>query len=246
MFFKRVHWERKSFIMVKLLITFFSDPSITSDEVHSPVYQALEPNSADTDKEESSSEEAKETSTVEVVESSDIETQSSQTVPTETTLEETTGDLPSAPAVMTEESKPELASYAEEVEAAIVVNAEADVDKLEDSEEVSAETTEARSLKEDAEEKVIDKATDEVTEAVTETVTETVPQPEEPVPEETDEEPAPEQQSSTSITHSESTEQQLIETQPPQTGKDFINEMYAIMKSVTIERCILILKVINP
>ena len=223
--FERVHWERKSFIMVKLLIIFFSDPSITSDEVHSPVYQALEPNSTDTEKEEPSSEEPKETSTVEVVESSDIETQSSQTVPTETTLEETTGDLPSAPAVMTEESKPELASYAEEVEAAIVVNAEADVDKLEDSEEVSVETAEAKSIKEDAEEKV----TDEVTEPVTEAVTEAVPQPEEPVPEETDEEPAPEQQSSTSITHSESTEQQLIETQPPQTGKDFIIEMYAII-----------------
>ena len=211
--------------MVKLLIIFFSDPSITSDEVHSPVYQALEPNSTDTEKEEPSSEEPKETSTVEVVESSDIETQSSQTVPTETTLEETTGDLPSPPAVMTEESKPELASYAEEVEAAIVVNAEADVDKLEDSEEVSVETAEANSIKEDAEEKV----TDEVTEPVTEAVTEAVPQPEEPVPEETDEEPAPEQQSSTSIPHSESTEQQLIETQPPQTGKDFIIEMYAII-----------------
>ena len=208
--------------MVKIVDYFFSDPSITSDEVNSPVYQALDQSSANTDKEEPSSEEPNETSTVEIVESSDIETQSSQTVPTETTLEETTGDLPSVPAVMTEESKPELASYAEEVEAAIVVNAEADVEKLDESEEVSLETAGATSMMEDVEEKVTNEVAEPVTEQVTEPETE-------PVPEETDEEPAPEQQSSTSIPHSESNEQQLIETQPPQTGTDLIFAVYAII-----------------
>ena len=218
--------------MGMLLINIFSEPSLTSDEVHSPVYQTLEQSSAkvtDTDKdEEPSSEEPKETSTIEVVESSDIETQSSQTVPTETTYEETTGDLPSAPALLTEESKedseeskPELASYAEEVEAAIVVNAEVDVEKPPE------EITDSASKMDEVEEQVnedIAQETTEVSQEVTEKVSEEVT---ESVTEETDDEPAVEQESSTSISHSESTEQQLIETQPPQTGKD---EIYLLQK----------------
>ena len=129
-------------------------------------------------------------------------------------MEETTGDaLPSVSAVMEEtletpaeekveleESKEEVASYAEEVEAAIV--AEVNEGELEEVSEETSEDTLATSVKATAK---------EVTEGVTEEVTE-----------ETEDEPAAEQKSSISISHSDSTEQQLIETQPPQTGTDII------------------------
>ena len=118
-----------------------------------------------------------------------------------------------------EESKEEVASYAEEVEAAIVVNAEVDVEK---SEEASEETSVAEAAKEVTEE-VTETATEKVTEEVPKEVTEEKTEEKtEEVTEEKDEEPAAEQKSSISISHSESTEQQRIETQPPLTGTDII------------------------
>ena len=125
-----------------------------------------------------------------------------------------------------EESKEEVASYAEEVEAAIVVNAEVDVEKSEEVSEETSEDTVATSVAEAAKE-----VTEEVTETATEKVTEEVPkevteekteEKTEEVTEEKDEEPAAEQKSSIPISHSESTEQQRIETQPPLTGTDII------------------------
>ena len=144
----------------------------------------------------------------------------------EDTLETPAAVLIPEEKVATEESKEEVASYAEEVEAAIEVNAEVDVEK---SEEVSEETSEdtlatsvaeaAKEVTEEVTEKTTAEATEEVTQEVPDEVTE---EKTEEVTEETDEEPAAEQKSSITISHSESTEQQLIETQPPLTGTDII------------------------